>query len=149
MASYLIKRDEKTNEIVYMSYDFDGYKFKPKNKNDRLSVNNVMIVKPAMIEKILYIKFNKIYLNISNVVLNYLASDDEVDDGTCEILLGEVDRIRSIYLKQYEKYLRELENIDFLEKLNFLYKELEIKQLRITKIQELNYDYDIERGKSR
>ena len=149
MASYLIKRDKKTNEIVYMSYDFDGYKFKPKNKNDRLNVNNVMIVKPAMIEKILYIKFNKIYLNISNIVLNYLASDDEVDDGTCEILLSEIDRIRSIYLKQYEKYLKRLENIDFLEKLNFLYKELEIKQLRITNTLDLNYDYEIERGKSR
>lgn len=149
MASYLIKRDKKTNEIVYMSYDFDGYNFKPKNKNDRLNVNNVMIVKPAMIEKILYIKFNKIYLNISNIVLNYLASDDEVDDGTCEILLSEVDRIRSIYLKQYEKYLKKLDNIDFLEKLNFLYKELEIKSLRIAKIQELNYDYDMNRGKSR
>lgn len=149
MASYLIKRDKNTNEIVYMSYDFDGYKFKPKNKNDRLNVNNVMIVKPAMIEKILYIKFNKIYLNVSNIILNYLASDDEVDDGTCEILLSEVDRIRSIYIKQYEKYLRKLENIDFLEKLEFLRKELEIKQLRISNNFELNYDYDMNMGRSR
>lgn len=149
MASYLIKKNKDTNEIVYMSYDFDGYKFKPKNKNDRLNVNNVMIVKPAMIEKILYIKFNKLYMNISNVVLNYLASDDEVDDGTCEILLSEVDRIRSIYIKQYEKYLKKLENIDFLEKLNFLYKELEIKNLRICKNFELNYDYEMNVGKSR
>lgn len=149
MASYLIKKDKKTNEIVYMSYDFDGYNFKPKNKDDRLNVNNVMIVKPAMIEKILYIKFNKIYLNISNIILNYLASDDDSDDGTCEILLSEVDRIKSIYLKQYEKYLKKLENIDFLEKLDFLYKELEMKSLRISKLQELNYDYDLERGKSR
>ena len=60
MASYLIKKNKNNNEIVYMSYDFDGYNFKPKNKNDRLTVNNVMIVKPAMIEKILYIKFNKL-----------------------------------------------------------------------------------------
>lgn len=149
MASYLIKKNKDTNEIVYMSYDLDGYKFKPKNKNDRLNVNNVMIVKPAMIEKILYIKFNKLYMNISNVVLNYLASDDEVDDGTCEILLAEVDRIRSIYIKQYEKYLKKLENIDFLEKLNFLYKELEIKNLRICKNFELNYDYEMNVGKSR
>ena len=149
MASYLIKKNKDTNEIVYMSYDLDGYKFKPKNKNDRLNVNNVMIVKPAMIEKILYIKFNKLYMNISNVVLNYLASDDEVDDGTCEILLSEVDRIRSIYIKQYEKYLKKLENIDFLEKLNFLYKELEIKNLRICKNFELNYDYEMNVGKSR
>lgn len=149
MASYLIKKNKDTNEIVYMSYDFDGYKFKPKNKNDRLNVNNVMIVKPAMIEKILYIKFNKLYLNISNVILNYLASDDDVDDGTCEILLDEVDRLKSIYQKQYEKYLEKLENIDFLEKLNFLYKELEKKQLRISENLELNYDYEMERGKSR
>ena len=109
MASYLIKKKEDTNEIVYMSYDFDGYKFKPKNKKGLLNVNNVMIVKPAMIEKILYIKFNKLYLNISNVVLSYLSSDDDVDDGTCEIMLSEVDRLRSIYIKQYEKYLRKLE----------------------------------------
>jgi len=149
MASYLIKKDKNTNEIVYMSYDFDGYKFKPKNKNNRLNVNNVLIVKPAMIEKILYIKFNKLYLNVSNVVLNYLASDDEVDDGTCEIMLSEIDRIRSVYKMQYEKYLQKMENIDFLEKLEFLRKELEIKQLRISNRFELNYDYDKEVGRSR
>ena len=149
MASYLIKKDKNTNEIIYMSYDFDGYKFKPKNKNNRLNVNNVLIVKPAMIEKILYIKFNKLYLNVSNVVLNYLASDDEVDDGTCEIMLSEIDRIRSIYKMQYEKYLQKMENIDFLEKLEFLRKELEIKQLRISNRFELNYDYDKEVGRSR
>ena len=149
MASYLIKKDKKTNEIVYMTYDFDGYTFKPKNKNNRLNVNNVLIVKPAMIEKILYIKFNKLYLNVSNVVLNYLASDDEVDDGTCEIMLSEIDRIRSIYKMQYEKYLEKMENIDFLEKLEFLRKELEIKQLRISNNFELNYDYDMQVGRSR
>jgi len=149
MASYLIKKNKDTNEIVYMSYDFDGYKFKPKNKNNRLNVNNVLIVKPAMIEKILYIKFNKLYLNVSNVVLNYLASDDEVDDGTCEIMLSEIDRIRSVYKMQYEKYLQKMENIDFLEKLEFLRKELEIKQLRISNRFELNYDYDKEVGRSR
>jgi len=149
MASYLIKKDKNTNEIIYMSYDFDGYKFKPKNKNNRLNVNNVLIVKPAMIEKILYIKFNKLYLNVSNVVLNYLASDDEVDDGTCEIMLSEIDRIRSVYKMQYEKYLQKMENIDFLEKLEFLRKELEIKQLRISNRFELNYDYDKEVGRSR
>ena len=149
MASYLIKKNKNNNEIVYMSYNFDGYKFKPKNKNDRLTVNNVMIVKPAMIEKILYIKFNKIYLNVSNVILNYLASDDEVDDGTCEILLSEIDRIRSIYKMQYEKYLQKMKNIDFLEKLEFLRKELEIKQLRISNNFELNYDYDMNIGRSR
>lgn len=149
MASYLIKKNKDTNEIVYMSYDFDGYSFKPKNKNKRLNVSNVMIVKPAMIEKILYIKFNKIYTNLSNVVLSFLASDDEEDDGTCEILLDEVDRIKSIYLKQYEKYLKKMENIDFLEKLNFLYKELEEKSLRISKNFELNYDYEMDMGKSR
>lgn len=149
MASYLIKKDKKTNEIVYMTYDFDGYNFKPRNKNNRLNVNNVLIVKPAMIEKILYIKFNKIYLNLSNVILNYLASDDEVDDGTCEIMLSEIDRVRSIYIRQYEKYLQKLENIDFLEKLEFLRKELEIKQLRISNNFALNYDYDMDMGKSR
>ena len=149
MASYLIKKDKKTNEIVYMTYDFDGYSFKPKNKNDRLNVNNVLIVKPAMIEKILYIKFNKIYLNVSNVILNYLASDDDADDGTCEIMLSEIDRIRSIYKNQYEKYLEKMKNIDFLEKLEFLRKELEVKQLRISNNFELNYDYDMEMGRSR
>lgn len=149
MASYLIKKDKKTNEIVYMSYDFDGYTFKPKNKNDRLNVSNVLIVKPAMIEKILYIKFNKLYLNVSNIVLNYLASDDEIDDGTCEIMLSEIDRIRSIYKMQYEKYLEKMENIDFLEKLEFLRKELEIKQLRISNKFDLNYDYDMQVGRSR
>ncbi len=150
MSSYLIKRDKENNEITYMSYDFEGYNFKPKNNNKNyLNVNNIMIVKPDMISKILHIKFNKIYTNISHIILEYLASDDEADDGTCEILLGEVDRLKSIYLKEYDKYLRKLENIDFLEKLNFLKKELEEKQLRILSNFELNYDYEETKGKSR
>ena len=149
MSSYLIKKNKETNEIIYMTYDFNGYKFNPKNKKNHLSVNNVMIVKPSMISKILHIKFNKLYKNLEQVVLNYLASDEDDDDGTCEILLDEVDRIKSIYIKQYEKYLKKMDNIKFLEKLNFLYKELEMKQLRIAENLELNYDYNISQGKSR
>ncbi len=149
MNSYLIKKNKETNEIIYMSYDFDGYKFKPKKNSKYLNVNNIMVVKPEMISKILHIKFNKLYQNLEHIVLNYLASDDEEDDGTCEILLDETDKLKSIYQKQYEKYLKKEENRIFLEKLNFLYKELEIKQLRISEYLSLNYDYEISQGKSR
>ena len=149
MSSYLIKKNKETNEITYMSYDFEGYNFKPKNKSKYLNVNNIMVVKPSMISKILQLKFNKLYNNTANIILEYLASDDEEDDGTCEILIGEVDRLKSLYLAEYKKHVEKEENLRFLEKLNFLRNELEEKQLRITKNLELNYDYEISRGKSR
>ena len=30
--SYLIKKSQKTNEIIYLNYDLKGYKFTPKSK---------------------------------------------------------------------------------------------------------------------
>jgi len=94
------------------------------------------------VEKVIAIDLFPDEVNVSN-------DDVQLVHRFCEILLSEIDRIRSIYIKQYEKYLKKLENIDFLEKLNFLYNELEIKQLRISKNFELNYDYDMNVGKSR
>ena len=79
MSSYLIKRAKENNEITYMSYDFEGYNFKPKNNNKNyLNVNNIMIVKPDMISKILHIKFNKIYSS-SNLTVKMIFSDVILD----------------------------------------------------------------------
>ena len=35
MSSYLIKKDSTTGEIIYMEYDLEGYKFRPKNNGEK------------------------------------------------------------------------------------------------------------------
>ena len=97
--SYLIKKDNKTNTITYMQYDMKGYKFTPKSqKNASIQVNQIVIINPQMIDKILTLKFNSTFKKLMAFVLNYL--NDTSSDTTDGIYaLGEIDRLKSIIFK--------------------------------------------------
>ena len=137
--SYLIKKDNKTNSITYINYNLEGYKFTPKSKNNaKIKINQLMIVNPTMIDKILTIKFNDMFKKIMNYLALFLNSDD---DNNGEMILGEIDRLKSILINKYHNYLAVEKQKLFLDKLNFLENQLKMKIIINNNI---NYDSSYE-----
>ena len=56
MKQYLISKEKYNGEIVYVNYDkLRGYKFTPKNNfpYDGIKVNEMIIIKPSFVEKVI------------------------------------------------------------------------------------------------
>lgn len=149
MSSYLIKKDASTGEIIYMEYDLEGYKFRPKNNGEKpyIKVNSVTIYKPEMIEHVLTKKFEKKFAKLSSIILKFLyQDDDESDEGDFEILLDEIARLKSVVDLQYKKFLSNQEYKDYIHKLTFLDAQVREKLAIINYKNRLNYN--IEKGRS-
>lgn len=149
MSSYLIKKDKTTGEIIYMEYDLEGYKFKPKNNLDKpyIKVNSVTIYKPEMIEHVLSMKFEKKFDRLSQIILKFLYQDDEdSDEGDFEILLDEIARLNSVVELQYQKFLSNQEYKDYIHKLAFLDAQVRQKMAIINYKNQLTNQ--VEKGRS-
>ena len=141
MASYLIKKDEKTNQIIYMEYELTGYKFTPKIKNKSyIKINHVTIIKPSLIEKTLLLKLKKTFTKLLYKVKLVLDDDDASDDEVA-LCLGEVQRLTGIILHKYDKFLKKSIAKEYLNRLLFLEKQLRVK-LDLMNMKFLEYDYE-------
>ena len=124
----------------------DTFNYKPKNKiktDDLTSISKIVLVEPSFIEKIAKKNIDKklnVLLKQITIVLN-----DETDDSGEEYVLGEIDRIESMILNNYQKYL----NSDYIKlvrnKLKILKEEIRYKQMM--KVQMVEYEQ--EKGRSR
>lgn len=149
MASYLLKKDDKNNEIKNMA-EGTGYTFKPNNRSkNHIEVNKLTIIKPDMIDAILTTKFNKNYRRLVMIVFNILQSrDDETTEGDIMIALDEVAKLREIILNKYQKFLKKEKEEKFIKQLRLLENELRAKQINI-RMNMLNQMYMYEEEKSR
>lgn len=128
--SYIIKKNKKKYNIIYMEYDLDGYIFKPKNKfkNNLISVKEVNIINKEFISYLITRKFKSRFNKLSDIILNLLYQDDEgADQGDYLILLDEIDRLRSVVEIKYKKYLDNDNYREYLAKLMFLDQQLREK----------------------
>ena len=69
--NYFISKDSTNGEVVYLEYNKDGYKVKPKvKKDDEIEVNKIVFVSPKLTEKLLKKNINnkiyKILLELNN-----------------------------------------------------------------------------------
>lgn len=123
---YLIKKNNKTNEIVFIDYNFDGYVFHPRRTNEKtISVNSITIINPTLIDKILTIKFNQLYKKIALRAIDIL-NDDE-DPRTTGIVLDEFSKLKAIVKHKYQKFLSDEKEKEFLEKIRYLENALKTK----------------------
>lgn len=128
--AYLIKKNKKTNEIIYMEYDLHGYKFSPKSKKEAyLDVKEVTVINPELIDSILSIKFNKIFNKLFNKVVDVL--NDDASESDTMMVLGEVELLRGILLNKYQNFLKFEKEELFLKKLRLLENELKVKIMMI------------------
>ena len=127
--SYLIKKDQKTNTITFLQYDLKGYKFTPKSKdNAKISVSQIVVVNPSMIDKILTIKFNAMFKKLVAYVANFL-NDEDTDSSDAMVALTEIDRLKSIIMNKYHSYIALEKQKFFLNQLSILEQQLNMKML--------------------
>ena len=144
IGKYTLIDDKSKKKIENIEIN-DGYDFKPKNKiekDDLASISKVVLVEPEFIETIAKKNINKklnILLKQIAIVLN-----DETDDEGADYVLGEIDRLASLVMGNYSKYLtKEYKNL-IKNKLYMLKEEIDLKQMMRAK----TVDYSEEKGRS-
>ena len=144
IGKYTLIDDKSKKKIENIEIN-DGYDFKPKNKiekDDLASISKVVLVEPEFIETIAKKNINKklnILLKQIAIVLN-----DETDDEGADYVLGEIDRLASLIMGNYSKYLtKEYKNL-IKNKLYMLKEEINLKQMMRAK----TVDYSEEKGRS-
>ena len=144
IGKYTLIDDKSMKKIENIEIN-DGYDFKPKNKiekDDLASISKVVLVEPEFIETIAKKNINKklnILLKQIAIVLN-----DETDDEGADYVLGEIDRLASLVMGNYSKYLtKEYKNL-IKNKLYMLKEEINLKQMMRAK----TVDYSEEKGRS-
>lgn len=105
-SGYFINKDSKTGEIVYLEYNKDGYKVKPKaKKKDAIEVNKIVFVSPTLTEKLIK---KKIDSKISKLLLELNTTyDDEEDSGEARYRskYKEAEILKKNIISIYTKYL--------------------------------------------
>ncbi len=147
--AYLIKKNNKTNEIIYMEYDLHGYKFSPKKTKDAyIDVKEVTLINPEMIDSVLSIKFNQVFNKLFNKVVN-IINDDDASESDTMMVLGEVELLRGILLNKYQNFLKSEKEELFLKKLRVLENELRVKVMMIRERKlAMEEELTVEKGKS-
>ncbi len=136
MPNYLIKKDKKTGEIIYMEYKLNGYNFKPRNNSGvNFSLEKIVIIKPEMIDKILSLKIKKRLDKIIKLTMYLLnQGDDDSNPADVMLALNEISKLRSQILNKYQNYLSQQKEMLFLKKLRILENELRIKNLSMQEL---------------
>ena len=130
MKSFIRKLD-KTLELDKAISSIDGFKYVPKHQ----AIKEIIIVNPELIDKLIGTDFDKKYKNILELYLK--ALEDEGDcEGTLMKALGEVNRLRSIIIRKYQRALSKKTLEKLLKKLKILENELRIKIIDYKLIEE-------------
>jgi len=121
---YFVSKSNYNNEVIYVDYEkLKGYRFSPKdNLNyDGIKVNEMMIIKPSLIEKIIKRKIKNRLELYMNFILEQMDSEDE---ESSRIALDDLSRYRYLVKNKYSFYLDE-KYLNLLDKkFNFIEKQL-------------------------
>ena len=145
---FVIKKDAKTDVITYMEYEkLKGLKMKPKKSasfEDMISVDEVIVINPSLIEKLIDKKCSRTFSKIIRMMS--FVSDDEDDDSGYMLILDEIERFKNLIVNKYKSYMEEKEYNILLKKLELLEQEVIARKARAI---EMFYDYEnSKRGKS-
>ena len=106
----------------------NGYKIKPKNKvkYEGVVVNEMFIIKPSLIEKMLK---RKISVKLDSYLQHIISilDEQESDSGKISVVLSDLNRYREIVKNNYRQYLGEKYIELLLKKIELLEYELKKK----------------------
>ena len=145
---FVIKKDARTDVITYMEYEkLKGLKMKPRKNasfEDMISVNEVIVINPSLIEKLIDKKCSRTFNKI--IKMMSLVSDDDDDDSGYMLILDEIERFRNLINNKYKSYMEEKEYNILLKKIELLKQEVIARRARVL---EMLFDYENStRGKS-
>lgn len=127
---FVVKKDSKTDVITYMEYEkLKGLNFKPKkniNFDDMINVDEMVIINPSLIEKLIDKKCKR---TLEKILLMLSVIDSEDDDETpFNLILDEIYRLKNLVLTKYKEYMEE-ENLKILmKKIEILEKEIKLRK---------------------
>lgn len=130
MKQYYISKKNYNGEVVFVNCDkINGYKFSPKNSYpyEGIKVNEMIIIKPSLIEKIIKRKIkNRLEFYLKIIIDNL---DDESDDDT-RIALDDLARYKKVIKERYSIYLDEKYMALLNKKINVIERELKNNLLK-------------------
>ena len=107
---YVLCKKENSSSLVYFNYEvLDGYKFKPKSgaKYNGVKVNEMMIINPSFIEKVLKRKIKRKLETYLQFLITLLDEGNE-DPTSLRHALTDLDRYRRIVINKYRNYLKQM-----------------------------------------
>lgn len=129
---FVVTKDENTQTITYKEYDnFKGYDFKPKNKlskEDIINVDEMVIINPSLIEKLISKKCKKTLERILKLI-SFIYDDDETGEESVTLALNEIAKFKELLDTKYKEYMKEKEYKLMLKKLEILENEVKLRKL--------------------
>lgn len=141
---YYLSTEDYNGEIVYIDYSkTKGFKVTPKNqiKYDGVMVNQMVIINPSFIEKVLKRKIKRkldSYLQYILQILEMIENGEDEDGSLIEIVLNDLDRYRRTIMNNYREFLEQRYVELLMKKIALLERELRIKEVYLTPIVEEN-----------
>lgn len=147
---YALCKSKLGKELVYINYQFsDGFKFKPKNEinYNGVKVNEMVVINPSFIEKVLKRKIKK-KLDLYIQFLIRLLDEGTEDPTSLRHALNDLDRYRRTIINKYRNYLDKKYIELLLKKLDVLERELKSKLIScMSKQPEQEYESERRRGR--
>lgn len=145
--SYLIIKNKDTKSCSNTSFkQLHGYKVVPKKpniRNNMIKVNEMNLIDPILIDKLLRKKVEKKIETLIFKIVNVMDSDDDDD---AKKALTEAERLKYILVNEYQEFL-EKEYIDKTsKKLQIIIDELRVRMMVRYNYQNTNEET---KGKSR
>ena len=148
----LVTKNKYKNKKINLGLKNEkGYKIKPKNKvkYDGVVVNEMMIIKPSLIEKLLKKKISVKLDYYLQYIINVL-DDETSDSGRINAVLSDLNRYREIVMNNYRQYLTDKYMELLLKKIELLEYELKKKLMMLEAYNYSNYEeYEEVEEKSR
>ncbi len=146
---FVIKKDDNTDVITYMEYEkIKGFNVKPKKNlkfEDMINVNEMIVINPSLIEKLVDKKCKRTFEKILQMISVVYEEDDD-DDSNYDLILGEIERFKSLIMGKYKEYIEEKEYETLCKKLEIIKQEVEYRKRLVI---EKQLDYEVSRkGKS-
>lgn len=147
---YLIRDEYNNNEAIIENRKLRGFEVTPKNqiKYEGVQVNQMTVIKPAFIEKVLKRKIKRRLDAYLQYIIQLLDNADSENGNTSvQIALNDLDRYKSIIRNKYRIYLDEKYVNLLLKKIALLERELKIKNYYYE--QELEQKEEKSKGRGR
>lgn len=129
---FVVTKDENTQTITYKEYDsLKGYDFKPKNKLSKeeiINVDEMVIINPSLIEKLISKKCKKTLERILKLI-SFIYDDDETGEESVTLALNEIAKFKELLDTKYKEYMKEKEYKLMLKKLEILENEVKLRKL--------------------
>lgn len=125
---YRLLKKKPKGKIEIEKQCLDGFHVTPKNKipYDGIMVNEMTVIQPSFIEKVVKKKIKRKLDSYMQYILFILEDSD--NDGGIEVALNDLERLKATIRNKYKKYLDQKYLELLMKKIKLLERELKIKQ---------------------